>query len=110
MHGREIEHRCGYSFIRPPLSLRRDGKGKRDQGGAGNREGSDALKCASLVGRKLGQQMRPVALDNTANFRVDFRDVIETGFNLLPDHFQVFGLQRLAMQKFNRHVRVTRQS
>jgi hypothetical protein len=41
--------------------------------------------------------MRPVALDNAANFRVDLRDVIETGFNLLPDHFQFFGLQRLAM-------------
>jgi hypothetical protein len=50
----------------------------------------------SLVGRKLGQQMRPVALHNAANFRVDLCDVIEAGFNLLPDHFQFFGLQQLA--------------
>jgi len=43
-------------------------------------------------------------------FPVDLCDIIETGFNLLPDHFQFFRLQRPTVQKFNRHVRVTRQS
>jgi hypothetical protein len=33
--------------------------------------------------------MGPVALDNTANFRVDIRDVIEPGFNLLAGSFPV---------------------
>jgi hypothetical protein len=68
------------------------------------------VEYRSLVGRKLGQQMRPVALHDAANFRIDFRNVIEPGFNLPPDQFQFFGVQRTAMQKFNRHIRVTRQS
>jgi hypothetical protein len=46
------------------------------------------VEYRSLVGRKLGQQMGPVALDNAANFRVDLRDVIETGFNLPPDQIE----------------------
>ena len=55
--------------------------------------------------------MRPIARDDGADLRVDMRDAtVEPGFDLLPDHLQLFGFQRPAMQEIARIVRAARRA
>jgi hypothetical protein len=63
------------------------------------------LRATSVfLGRKLRQQVRPVAGNNAADFGVDLRDVVEAFLNLLAEHLKFFSAERPAVQKFDWHV------
>jgi hypothetical protein len=63
--------------------------------------GSCGLRATSVfLGRQLRQQVRPVARDNAADFRVDLRDIVETLLDLLADQLKFFRAERTSVQEF----------